>query len=75
MNVNFTFPSSERIKAYVEMETQYIKRKIKTFGSEGVCSHCNYKMVCLYSTIRNRTGMCCSSCDGCDILVWETKQV
>ena len=64
IKLNPYMPTLKAKKTYIEREAERIQFDIAHIGSEGVCSHCKYQDVCLYSTTINRTGMSRSECDG-----------
>ena len=73
MKINPSIPSSEAIKAYTKLEGERIRSEIAMFGSEGLCSHCTHRDVCMSSTTTVRLGCSRIECDGYDIAVSATK--
>ena len=68
-----SIPSSEAKKAYTKLEAERIRHEIASFGSEGLCSHCTHKNVCLSSTTTVRLGASRIECNGYDVAVSGTE--
>ena len=76
IKLNQSIPSSEAEGAYTQLEAERIRSEIASFGSEGLCSHCTHKDVCMSSTTTMSIGMKCYSrieCNGYNIAVSATK--